>query len=123
MMKKYFFLTAGVLSLGTGIVGIFVPLLPTTPFILLSGFCFLKSSKTMYKWLINHKVFGKYIENYLKYRAVTLQSKIVSIVILWGVISISILAIDILWIRILLGIVATGVTVHLLLLKTMKVEK
>lgn len=120
MMRKYFFLTAGLVSLGTGMVGIFLPVLPTTPFLLLSAACFLKSSQFFYNRLVNHRLFGRYIENYIKYRAITLKSKISSIVILWSLILISILSIDTVWIKILLGVIAVGVTIHLLLLKTMR---
>lgn len=67
-MRKYFLIAAGFLSLGTGIIGIFIPVLPTTPFLLLAATCFIKSSKKLYQWLIDHRVFGKYIENYIKYR-------------------------------------------------------
>lgn len=119
-MKKYLFAIGGILSLGTGVIGIFVPILPTTPFLLLAASCFLKSSKRLYNWLMNHRVFGKYIENYIKYRAISTASKIASIVILWTVIIISILFMDIIMVKILLVFVAIGVTWHLMSLKSLK---
>ena len=119
-MKKYLFIAAGFLSLSMGVIGIFLPLLPTTPFLLLTAACFLKSSEKLYSWLMGHRVFGKYIENYIKYRAISVKSKIISIVILWIVMSISISAIDIILVKILLVLIAIGVTFHLLSLKSLE---
>ncbi|MBP7479639.1 MAG: YbaN family protein [Spirochaetaceae bacterium] len=119
-MKKYLYLTAGFLTLGTGVVGIFIPVLPTTPFLLLAAACFLKSSKKLYTWLTAHKVFGKYIENYIKYKAVSRNSKIVSIAVLWAVLSISLFASDSLHIKLFLLIIGVGVTCHLVLLKSLE---
>ena len=119
-MKKYLFILSGFLSLIIGIIGIFVPLLPTTPFLLLAAACFLKSSERLYNWLVGHKVFGKYIENYIKYRAVSIKSKMISIVILWIVMFISISTIDIILIKILLVVIAIGVTWHLMSLKSLE---
>ncbi len=114
------YLTAGFLTLGTGVVGIFIPVLPTTPFLLLAAACFLKSSKKLYTWLTAHKVFGKYIENYIKYKAVSRNSKIVSIAVLWAVLSISLFASDSLHIKLFLLIIGVGVTCHLVLLKSLE---
>ncbi|HOE08909.1 MAG TPA: YbaN family protein [Treponemataceae bacterium] len=119
-MKKYLYLTAGFLTLGTGVVGIFIPVLPTTPFLLLAAACFLKSSKKLYTWLTVHKVFGKYIENYIKYKAVSRNSKIVSIAVLWAVLSISLFVSNSLHIKLFLAAVGIGVTCHLLLLKSLE---
>ncbi|MFO7970542.1 MAG: YbaN family protein [Desulfobacterales bacterium] len=119
-MKKYLFIAAGSLSLSMGIIGIFLPLLPTTPFLLLAAACFLKSSERLYNWLIGHRIFGKYIENYIKYRAVSIKSKTLSIAILWCVILISIFMMDEILIKALLGLIAIGVTWHLLSLKTLE---
>jgi len=120
MIRKYSLITAGILALSAGIIGIFLPILPTTPFLLLAAYCFLKSSESLYRWLIHHRLFGKYIENYIKYRAIPLKSKVVSIVLLWGVILTSIFVLNDLLTTIILGLVACGVSIHLLLLKTLK---
>ena len=103
-----------------GTVGVFVPLLPTTPFLLLAAACFVRSSDQMYHWLINHPAFGKYIRNYRDYRAITLLAKIVSLVFLWGTVLYSALAVvESLFMRVLLGLILVGVTIHLLTLKTL----
>ncbi|NOR44001.1 MAG: DUF454 family protein [Candidatus Delongbacteria bacterium] len=114
---------AGFTSLSIGVIGIFVPLLPTTPFVLLSATCFLKSSKSLYNWITNHKLFGDYIKYYLKFRAVSLRSKIISNIFLWVVILISaIFYTKLIWIRILLITLATCVTIHLVKMKTLTKE-
>ncbi|NLZ73766.1 MAG: DUF454 domain-containing protein [Bacteroidales bacterium] len=119
-MKKYLYIIAGFLTLSAGVIGIFIPVLPTTPFFLLAAACFLKSSKKLYVWIISHKVFGKYIENYIKYKAVSRKSKIISITVLWAVLSISFIAVNSLHVKIFLIIVGIGVTCHLVLLKSLE---
>lgn len=104
-----------------GVIGIFVPLLPTTPFLLLSAACFLKSSEPLYNWLIYHRWFGSYIRNYMTHRAVSLKTKITSISFLWiMIISSAAFFTDQVWVRLLLIVIATGVTVHILKLRTME---
>lgn len=121
MLKKVLLITAGFSSLTAGFIGIFLPVLPTTPFVLLAGFCFVKSSKNLFIWLINNKIFGKYIRNYLKYKAVTFKSKVFTISLLWGVILTSVIFfVSNLIIDILLIFVAIAVSIHLMLLKVIK---
>ncbi|MDX9697191.1 MAG: YbaN family protein [Bacteroidales bacterium] len=107
------------MAFGLGVIGIFVPLLPTTPFFLLSAALFLRSSKRLYNWLINHRYFGKYIKNYLFYKTISLKSKIISISLLWVFILFSIFFIvNHLLIKIVLLCIAIGVTWHILSFKT-----
>ena len=122
-IKKFFLNAAGIIFLSIGIIGIFIPLLPTTPFLLLAAACFMKSSKSLYHWLISHRLFGSYIKNYLKFRAVSVKSKIISITLLWLVIFSSIIFFtSILWIRILLSLIAIGITIHLIKMRTLTQE-
>lgn len=119
-MKRVVLMGAGFCSLGLGVAGIFLPVLPTTPFLLLSASCFLKSSDRLYLWLVNHRMFGKYIENYLKHRAVTVQAKAMSISLLWLTIGATIVFfVDSVIVRGILALIAVGVTVHLLRLRTL----
>ena len=118
-IKKYLLISLGSLSLILGIIGIFLPVLPTTPFLLLSSFCYVRSSKRMYNWLINHKVFGNYIYSYMTYRAVPMKTKIFAVVFLWTTMIISIMLISSLHLRIFLAAVGIAVTVHLFTLKTL----
>ena len=121
-IKKYLLILLGSVSLILGIIGIFIPLLPTTPFLLLSSFCYVRSSKRMYNWLINHKIFGNYIYCYLTYKAVPMKTKIFAIVFLWTTMIISMLLIPLLHVRLFLAAVGIAVTVHLLTLKTLNHE-
>lgn len=112
---KQFLIVAGSLSLILGVIGIFVPLIPTTPFLLLTAACYLKSSPKLYQRLISNKYIGSYIINYREKKIIPLRAKIFTLVLLWGTMSYCIFfLIDILWLRILLGCVAVGVTVHVL---------
>ncbi|SHO57807.1 YbaN family protein [Vibrio quintilis] len=71
MMKHWFLTGAGMLSLALGALGIFLPLLPTTPFILLASACFMRSSPRFHNWLLSHAVFGPMIENWQTRRAIS----------------------------------------------------
>ncbi len=121
-IKKYLLIFSGSLSLVLGIIGIFIPVLPTTPFLLLASFCYLKSSKRLYQWLISHKVFGGYIYCYITYKAVLKSTKIISIALLWSSLALSITFVNYLHIRICLVAVGIGVSIHLFMLKTLKKE-
>lgn len=118
-LKKYIFIILGSLFLTLGIIGIFLPVLPTTPFLLLTSFFYLKSSKRLHNWLINHKVFGEYIYNYITYKGVKKKDKIKSLILLYLTLSISFYLVDITHVRIFLILVAIGVTIHILKLKTL----
>jgi uncharacterized membrane protein YbaN (DUF454 family) len=114
-------IAAGTISLSLGIVGIIVPILPTTPFLLLAAACYARSSPRFYDWLLNNKYLGAYIRNYLEKKGVPLKVKIFTIALLWITISLSIILISLdLVVTIILLIVAIGVTTHILCLKTTK---
>lgn len=118
---KYILAILGLVSLFLGILGIFIPLLPTTPFLLLSAALFMKSSTRLYNWLINHKYLGKYLQNYIQHRAISTKSKITTISLLWITITLSIFFIvDKLIFKILLLAIAIAVTVHILSFKSNK---
>ncbi len=118
--QRFLFVLAGTISLGLGILGIPLPLLPTTPFLLLSAYCYARGSERFYYWLINHRYFGEHISNYRDHGGTTAKVKAVSISMLWVTISISaIFAVSQLWVRLLLFVIAIGVTVHISSLKTL----
>lgn len=118
-MKKIAMTVAGFVAVALGTAGVFLPVLPTTPFLLLAAWLFMKGNPRWRVWLVNHKYFGRYISNYIEYHAIPRKTKIISIVVLWTTIIISGIFVDLLWVRLLLLCVAVGVTVHLLLLKTL----
>lgn len=113
--RKWIYIVAGSISVGIGILGIVLPLLPTTPFLLLASALYLRSSDRLYNWLIYHKVFGKIIREYLQNKTIPIRVKIFSLTLLWTAISYSaIFVVSKLWITFLLFAIAVGVTVHIL---------
>jgi len=117
-LKRQLLLAAGTLSLAIGIVGIVVPLLPTTPFLLLAAGCYLRSSQRFYNWLMGNRFFGNYIRNYIEGRGMPLRIKVLTVLLLWLAIGLSIaFAVQSLVIRIILISIAVGVTVHIALIK------
>lgn len=123
-MKKIIFRILGFSSLILGIIGIALPILPTTPFLLLSSFLFLKSSEKLYNWLLNNKILGQYIKDFQIEESIPLKVKISSISLLWITISTSaVFFIHILWLKLLLFAIAIGVTIHILHYKTKKKKK
>jgi len=112
---------AGTLFVGLGVLGIFLPLLPTTPFLLLAAACYVRSSKRFYRWLLNNKWFGNYIKNYRERKGVPLKVKLFTISLLWITILYSaVFVVDILLFRIILLLIAVGVTIHILYIRTLK---
>lgn len=81
---KLFYNVAGVLAVLLGILGIFLPLLPTTPFLLLASACFARGSERLHRWLLSHPVFGVYLANFEAGRGIPLRAKIIATVMLWG---------------------------------------
>jgi hypothetical protein len=118
---RYALIIAGTVFLGFGIIGIFLPILPTTPFLLLAAACYARSSKKFYNWLMNNKWFGNYIRNYHEGKGIPLKFKIFTISLLWITILFSIYYfIDYFWIKVILFIIAIGVTIHIITIKTYK---
>lgn len=117
-LKKQLLITAGTLSLVIGIVGIFVPLLPTTPFLLLAAGCYLRSSQKFYNWLMSNRFLGAYIRNYFEGRGIPVKVKLFIIALLWVTIGISIWLVAKPLVTVILLIVAIGVTLHIIFIKT-----
>ena len=123
-LLKWILIIAGTFFLGLGIIGIFLPILPTTPFLLLAAACYARSSKKFYDWLLNNKLIGAYIKNYREGKGVPLKVKIFTISLLWITILFSVyFIINIVWIRIILLIIAVGVTTHIFTIKTYHKKK
>ena len=113
------FLAAGTILVGIGVLGMFLPLLPTTIFFILAAWCFARSSEKFHFWIHNNRYFGRYLSNYMQNKGMTFRAKFYSIFFLWAGILISVLfATDVLYIKILLLLIAAGVTWHLISIKT-----
>ncbi len=112
---------SGSISVGLGIIGIFLPVLPTTPFLLLAAFCYSRGSSVLHRKLLENPILGDYIRNYQEGNGIPLAQKIISISFLWLTIGASILIVKpALWLSLLLLAIASGVTIHLVRVKTRK---
>lgn len=120
-LMKYILAFLGTVSLMLGVLGIFLPVLPTTPFLLLAAALYLRSSRRLYNWLLSHKHLGPYIKNFYEKRAIPLRVKIVSVSLLWiTLLYCAFFVASAWWMRILFIAIAAGVTVHILGYKTLQ---
>jgi uncharacterized protein len=116
---KLIYVIIGTLFLIIGVIGVFLPILPTTPFLLVAVACYAKGSKKLYDRLLNDRWIGIYIKNYREGKGIPLRGKVLSIFMLWFSISFSIVFfIHILFIRIMLIVIAVAVTIHLLKIRS-----
>lgn len=119
--KKFFWVLLGLISLALGLMGIFIPFLPTTPFLLLSAGLFLKGSNSLYTWLITNKLLGTYIKNFRELKAIPLLTKAIAVATLWATILLSIFFFTSKpLLQVFLLVVATGVTIHILHYRTLE---
>lgn len=116
-IKKIILIVLGMVFVTLGGVGIFLPVLPTTPFLLLSAACFSTSSPRLSEMLINNKYFGSYIENYRYKTGVPRKTKIRAIIFLWIGLLISMILVKKLLVTGILLVIGTIVTIHLSTLK------
>ena len=118
---RIFLTIIGLISLGLGILGAFLPVLPTTPFLLLSATLFLKSNKRLYNWLMNHPRLGPYIRNFLEHKAIPLRVKIVAVSLVWITLTYCAIGVAEHWaLRVMFIVIAIAVSVHILSYKTLK---
>ena len=112
-------LVAGTLSVVLGVIGIFLPLLPTTPFLLLAAGCYARSCERCHRWLIEHRWFGGFIRNWHEHHGVTRRQKASALALLWAGIALSaVFGTNSWWVRLMLVAIALCTTIYLLCLKT-----
>ncbi|MBU2492421.1 MAG: YbaN family protein [Bacteroidetes bacterium] len=117
---RIIFIAAGWIFVGLGIIGIFLPVMPTTIFLIIAAACFARSSEKFYNQLLNNKYLGKYIRDYLENKGMPLRAKIIAIIMINTVIGYSaFFAVETYWVKILLLIIAVSLTVYLISLKTL----
>ena len=110
----------GLISLGLGILGIFLPVLPTTPLLLLAAALFLRSNMKLYAWLLNHPKLGPYIRNFMEHKALPLKVKIISVSLVWiTLLNCAIFVADHWAFRLFFIILAAAITYHILSYKTL----
>ena len=119
MVARLLFILLGTVCLIVGILGIFLPLLPATPFLLLASACYVRGSHTLHRWLMSHRYLGAYITIIKERRGMPLQAKVLSMVVLWASLLFSAFRVDSLLLDVILLMVGIGVTTLLVRLKTM----
>lgn len=116
---KWILIVLGSVSVALGILGTFLPLLPTTPFLLLAAACYAKSSRRLHNWLFTNRLFGSYLRSYAEGEGIPLRVKVVVIAMLWITIGFSaVFVVSALAARIILALIALGVTTYILSVKT-----
>jgi len=119
-MIKILLIISGCISLALGIIGIFLPIIPTTPFLLLSAALFFRSSPQLYHWLLHQKYLGSYIRNFREHRAIPLQAKIISVSMVWcTLVYCAITVTDVILLRTLFIALAIAISWHILSYKTL----
>lgn len=110
----YFLITVGWMSVVLGVLGIFLPLLPTTPFLLLAAACFVRSSPRFYNWLVQHPKLGKYIIHYLEGNGIPMRGKIMAITMIWVTMGISIIwVVPVWWVKWVLAAIGLSVSIYI----------
>jgi hypothetical protein len=112
-IARAFLLSFGCLSLVLGVLGIFLPLLPTAPFLLLSAACFLRSSERFYRWLIEHPKLSQYVVGYLDGSGIPRKAKIYTLMLLWLSMGISIAWVPLFWVQVALPVIGVLVSVYI----------
>lgn len=116
---RYALLAIGWLSVALGVIGIFLPVLPTTPFLLLAAACFMRSSRRFYLWLVNHRQLGPWIVDYLEGQGIPLKGKVYAIGLMWLSIGISSYLVPLFWARLFMLTSAVLVSIYILKQKTL----
>ena len=120
---RWTLLISGFLATALGVLGIFLPVLPTVPFLLLALACFGRSSERFYDWLLDHAHFGPIIQPYIEGCGMSRASKIKASTLLWASILLSaFFLVELVWVRVLLLVIACAVTLYLLSLPTIDSE-
>ena len=118
---KYLLIILGSISLVLGVIGIFLPLLPTTPFLLLAAALYVRSSENLYQWLIHQKYLGTYIRNFREHKAIPLRAKIISVTLVWAtLLYCAIFISENIYLSIALLVLAIAISWHILSYKTLK---
>jgi len=114
-IKKTALIGGGTACVALGVVGIFLPVIPTIPFLLLAAFCYARSSKRFYDWLITNRWCGAYIRNYREGRGISRQHTVLTIALLWSTIGYTAgFAVALWWVRLIFLGIALSVTAHVL---------
>lgn len=120
---RWTLLISGLIATVLGVLGVFLPVLPTVPFLLLALACFGRSSERFYTWLLDHAHLGPMIRPYLDGRGLSQMSKVKAVALLWvSILFSAFFMVEIIWVRVLLLLIACGVSIYLFQLPTLKIE-
>lgn len=120
---RYIYLMIGMISFGLGFIGIVLPILPTTPFLLLAGFCFAKSSKRVHNWFVSTKAYQRHLEPFVQKRAMTLKTKICILSLASFMLAFPLFLTDLWWLRVfIIGLYIFKYYYFLFKIKTIKLE-
>lgn len=103
--KKFLYVTAGIIAFGLGAIGVILPILPTTPFLLLASYCFARGSEKFNTWFVNTNIYKKHLESFVTERSMTLKQKVSILAFADAMIAIPFIIVNNLWMRICLIIV------------------
>lgn len=122
-LTRTLLIVGGTLCVALGILGMFLPVLPATPFLLLAAICYARSSERLYRRLMANRWCGKYIRNYRDGKGIPLKHKVLTLLLLWLTIGYAAwFVVTLWWAKIILFGIAIGVTIHLMRIKTFKPE-
>lgn len=120
-LRKAILIVTGSFFVGLGVLGVFLPLLPATPFFLLAAACYVRSSQRFYDWLLNNRMIGGYIKDYREHGGMRLKVKIWAISLLWAsILYTTVFVVDSILARIVMLTIAVGTSTYILSIKTVK---
>jgi uncharacterized membrane protein YbaN (DUF454 family) len=123
-IKRGILTVLGTVFLAIGAIGIVVPVLPTTPLLLLAAACYIRGSPRLYSWMLHNRVFGEFLRNYRAGRGITLRNKLTALALLWAAIGYSVVyVVDLVMVQSLLVLIAIAVSVYLVRLPTYQPKK
>lgn len=122
-LRKYIFIAVGFLSVALGVIGLFLPVLPTTPFMLLAAYCFCHSSKRLYRKLLTHPKVGFKVYSFRISRGISKRAKYQIFLLLWATLLLSGILVNHWGVRWLLAFVGVGVTWHINSFRTLSHEE
>ena len=118
--KKALLVAAGSVCLALAVLGVFLPLLPTTPFLLLASACYVRSSERLHGWLMRNRLLGGYLRNFKERRGIPVRAKVTTVLLLWLPLLYSVYRLDILWLELLLVLMGLIWSVLIFRMKTVK---
>lgn len=122
-LVRWLLVFIGTLALSVGAIGVLVPGLPTTPFVLIAGACYIRSSARLYHWLITNRIFGPVLATWQAERGMTWRTKIITLALVWIMLgSAALFLVESLFMRLVLLSIAGTKTVVLAYIRTISVR-